>query len=140
MKAVLDTNIYVSALLKPAGQAGQILERWRDGTFDLVLSEAILTELADVYTRARFRRVVARSPAWLTTLVTDLRQIAVLVEPAPVQAVPDDPDDDVIVGTALAAAAAAIVTGDAHLLALRGYRGIAILTPRSFLEMLTTAS
>ncbi len=136
MRGVLDTNVYVSALIKPAGLAGQILDRWQAGQFEIVLAEAILVELHDVRSRLRRRQAVVRSPEWIAALLVDLRRSAILVEPEPVRAVPDDPDDDVIVGVALAAGADAIITGDAHLLGLRSYRGIPILTPRGFLEAL----
>jgi predicted nucleic acid-binding protein len=44
-RAVLDTNVYVSALLAPAGSPAQILERWADGEFDVIVSPLLLAEL-----------------------------------------------------------------------------------------------
>ena len=59
--------------------------------------------------------------------MTDLPEIRV---------VPDDPDDDMVVATALAAEAEYLVTGDRHLLSLGSYQGVSMLKPARFLEVL----
>jgi predicted nucleic acid-binding protein len=46
-----------------------------------------------------------------------------------------DPDDDNVLGTALAADCKCIITGDKDLLALDGHEGISIQSPRGFLTM-----
>jgi uncharacterized protein len=51
-----------------------------------------------------------------------------------VRAVPDDPDDNRILECALAADAWFIVSGDRHLLTLRAYQSMSIVSPREFLE------
>jgi predicted nucleic acid-binding protein len=53
--------------------------------------------------------------------------------------VPQDPDDDKFIETALVGGAAIIVSGDRHLLALGKVQGIEILTARQFLERLAVA-
>lgn len=54
-RAVLDANVYVSALLAPAGGPAQILERWADGEFDVIVSPLLLAELERVLRRPKFK-------------------------------------------------------------------------------------
>ena len=48
MKVVLDANLFISAVLVPYGHPAQILQAWRDGRFELVMSIAILAEIRRV--------------------------------------------------------------------------------------------
>lgn len=50
--------------------------------------------------------------------------------------VADDPDDDKFLEVAIASEADCVVSGDIHLLELGSVRGIAVLTPRDFVERL----
>lgn len=66
-----------------------------------------------------------------------LRTYGMVVKPAmDVRGVADDEDDDLVLATAVAGRADYLVTGDKGLLALRKFRGVAIITPRTFLDLL----
>jgi uncharacterized protein len=54
-RVVLDCNVFVSALLAPNGTPAQILDRWADGGFDLIVSPLLLAELETVLSRPKFR-------------------------------------------------------------------------------------
>jgi predicted nucleic acid-binding protein len=56
VRAVLDPNVLVSAVISPAGPAGSILLAWSLGQFELVTSPKLLDELADVLARPKLRR------------------------------------------------------------------------------------
>jgi len=56
VRAVLDPNVLVSALISPAGPPREIVGAWMQGRFDLVASPALLGELRDVLERPKFRR------------------------------------------------------------------------------------
>lgn len=136
--AVIDTNAIVSNLLSPAGVPGQMMSRWKAGLFEIALSEAILEEIREVLIRPKIVRLSKLSADELEEFLQLLQTSAVFVkEPLMIlRVVREDPDDDVILATALAANADVIVTGDSHLLALERYEGIPIVTPRIFLAML----
>ncbi len=55
LKLVLDTNVFVSALLKRSGVPGQILQARRDGRFDLLVSDPLYEELSDVLRRRKLK-------------------------------------------------------------------------------------
>jgi predicted nucleic acid-binding protein len=69
--------------------------------------------------------------------LADLQAVADLVnDTGGVGGVCQDPDDDVVLAAAVESHASAIVTGDIDLLALGEYEGIAIVTPRAFLDLI----
>ena len=55
VKAVIDTNIWVSALLNPSGYPARLRKSFEKGVFKVVVSETILEELTDVLSRPRIR-------------------------------------------------------------------------------------
>jgi len=59
VRAVLDPNVLVSAAISPAGPPRQILTAWTDERFELIVSSALLAELAEVLARPKFRRTSA---------------------------------------------------------------------------------
>lgn len=129
MKLVLDTNVLVAALV--ADGLCRDLVRRRVRAHTLCTSEALLRELAATL-RRKFR-VNATDVPWLE----EYRARALVVSPAPLpKPVCRDPDDDLVLATAVAAQAEYIVTGDEDLLVLKAYAGISIVTPRHFLEHL----
>jgi hypothetical protein len=130
VRIVLDTNVLLSALVRP-GVCKLVLDACLlRKKHNVVLSEHILREFARV---AQVKFEVPGSEVRNT--VGFLRRVTELVEPADVPpGACRDPDDLPVLGTALAGRADCLVTGDADLLALGEYRGIPILTPRGFYE------
>lgn len=129
---VLDTNVVLSGIFF-AGVPGRILEAWRAGALTLVLSPAILAE----YHRAG-TALAARYPeagALLDGVLALLARSATIVDARPLDApVAPDPDDDKFLACALAADVRTIVTGDKPRLSVSGWAGLAILTPRQFVD------
>ena len=138
MKAVLDTNCLVSALLKPVGPSGQIVEQWRARAFELVVSPGTLTELVEVLHRPH---IVNKHPIREPDIQNYVRLLLTRAEVAPgllmLDAVPDDPKDNHVLAAAVETSCKYIVSGDRHLLDLREFQGIKIVTPREFLTLLT---
>lgn len=130
MNIVLDTNVFVSGVFFP-GPPYRILQAWRDGRLQIVLSRDILAEHQRVGEKLaeQFPRV---NLAPLIDLVAAKGKIVqVLRLPAPVC---DDPDDDKFLARALAGRCKIIVSGDKHLLKVTGYRGIKVMRPIDFVE------
>lgn len=128
MRIVLDTNIFVSALIQSRGHSATLVSAWLEAEFALVTSNAQLDELRRVVSRPRLEKWITRKEC--DKLLDSIPVEAILVEPVQVQISPD-PDDDVILGTAIAGNANLIVTGDkSHLLALKNVAGIPIVSAR----------
>lgn len=130
MKIVLDTNVFVSAVFF-GGVPGRILEAWRDGRLQLVLSAAILDEYQRVgqVLSAQYFGVDLEPLLALLTVEAEIIEAPAL--PTPVSA---DPDDDKFFACASAAAVAVIISGDRDLLDHDGWRGIRVLRPRQFAD------
>ena len=135
-RAVLDTNVLVSALISPGGGSARLLLELRSGGFELLLSPLLIAELRDVLRRDKFRRYVseAEADAYVELIRTEG---VVRADPAPSpEPLSADPDDEFLIDLARDARADALVTGDAHLLELRAI--IPAMTPAEFLETLTS--
>ena len=126
MKLVLDTNVVISGLLW-SGNPRQILDAARVGRVELSTSRPLLEELTKVLERRKFEGKITASGLPVDAIVDRYAVLARLVRPEPTKRIVADPDDDVVIGTALAAKADWIVSGDGHLLELRDYQGIRIL-------------
>ncbi|HEY0968339.1 MAG TPA: putative toxin-antitoxin system toxin component, PIN family [Opitutaceae bacterium] len=125
MKLVLDTNVLLSAILVP-GSCRELL-KGRALAHIWFSSPGLLAELAEKLA-GKLALDPERTPLYLV-----YRQRAHLVTPAPLPApVSRDPDDDLVLATALAAEADVIITGDKDLLVLDAYAGIRIRSPRQF--------
>lgn len=134
MRAVLDPNVLVAALISPSGPRRAIISAWTEGRFDLIVSSILLGELRDVLSRPKFRRWVSRDAAM--TYVDGIHGSATIADdPSRRPPVSPDPDDDYLVALARSASATWLVSGDQHLVSL-GEVQPPVLTPRRFLEEL----
>ncbi len=133
-RVVLDTNVLVSSLIK-RGRSRELLARIVENKLSLVLSEEILSEFIDVMSRDKFRRYATRFE--VKRFVGFLLQIAEVVKvKSRLKAVKEDPDDDKILECAFDGKANYIVSGDEHLLKMRRYRRIEIVSVAEMLEKL----
>ena len=139
IRAVLDVNVLASGSLKAPTPPGLLLDIWQAGSFRLIISEHILTNLQRALAKTYFRRrlTAAETNAFLALL----RQEAILAPiTASVQGVAPDAEDDLVLATAMSGQVDYLVTGDAAFRDLLTYRGIRIVSPRAFLEILTSPS
>ena len=138
LRAVLDANIYASALVRPDGPPGRILRRLlADRAFEVVLSGSILVELRRCLDYPKLRKFIPLADDEIDRWILALELIADTVTPRrEVRAVLDDPDDDHLLAAALEGRAAFLVTGDRHVLALGEHEGVRIVTPAEFLKIL----
>jgi putative PIN family toxin of toxin-antitoxin system len=137
LRAVLDANIYVSALLRPEGPPGQIIERFlRDVALEIVLSPTIVEEVLRALAYPKVRRLM-RSTTVPDLWFEDMVVLADLVSGTRhLSAVCADPDDDKYIAAAIEGRADFVVTGDRQLLALVEHDGVRIASPRAFLDLL----
>lgn len=132
-RAVLDTNVYISIFTSPKGELGSIWEQALKGTYTLLISPAIVAEVAGVL-RAKFQ--------WpeeaIKTRVKRFARMAEIITPKTIpNVIKNDPSDNHILACAADGQANIIVTGDKrHLLPLKEYKEIPIVRPVDFLRML----
>ncbi len=133
---VADTNTVISGLLW-GGAPRQLLDAARRGEVLLLTSPELLAELGDVLSRPKFAKRLEVAGVTAAELVTGYAALAQVVRiPAVEPVIADDPDDDVVLATAVTAGAEVIASGDHHLLALGQYKGIAILPAAELLVRL----
>lgn len=131
-RIVVDTNVLVSALIKkgkPLSLVQRLLEK-----HTVVLSSQMLAELADVLSRDKFTITNAQIDLFISLL---LRKSTVTSVSGNLNVISEDPDDNIVLLTAINGKADYIVSGDKHLLSLRKFEGIAIVTISQMLEILS---
>lgn len=129
MRAILDPNVIISALLSRDGTPAKVLRGWLEGRFDLIVSPLLLKELERALA---YPKLAERIKAEETTALIDwLGREAILVDdPAePPTSRSEDPGDDYLLALA-EAERAVLVSGDRHLLALTSE--LPVLTAREF--------
>jgi len=133
VRAVLDSNVIISALLAPRGTPAKVLRAWLDGAFELVASDALLAELqrAMAYPKLRRRIEAAEAQELIELLRREARMTNNPDDPPSTRS--PDPDDDSLIALG-AVAQAAIVSGDGHLLGLA--RELPVYSPAEFLVLL----
>lgn len=142
MKIVLDTNVLISAFLSRSGVPYQVFELTRTSDVTLVMSQAVFQELERVirypHLRAhanynddqvkQFLRGIQRGSLWVS-----VNETLTLIE--------DDETDNRFIELAVAGKAKYVITGDKrHLLPLRRYQGIEIVSPTEFLALYKSSS
>jgi uncharacterized protein len=138
MRLVLDTNTVVSGLLW-SGPPSQVIDAAITGMVRLFVSAALLDELFDVLQRPKLTRRLALRGLTVQELLAEYAKLVSVVSPTTLPAsVSIDPDDDAVLACALAAQAEAIVSGDHHLLDLKVYQGIPILTAPDLLALIAS--
>lgn len=105
-----------------------LLQAGREKRIELFTSAALLAELTDILGRRKFARKIAASLLTIDQIVDRYAVLAALVRPAPTPRIAPDPDDDVVIGTALAAKADLIVTGDQPLLSVAEHQGVRMVS------------
>jgi putative PIN family toxin of toxin-antitoxin system len=128
VRAVFDTNIYVSAFAIRAGRAEAALLKAVEGEAQLVISKAIIHELLDVLARK-----FGRDAEELARIAVFLAELADVVQPRRKIEVLRDDTDNRILECAITGHADVIVTGDRAMLELGEYQGVRIMTLREFL-------
>lgn len=136
MRAVVDTNILVRALIMPHGTVGPVLLRLRQREYTLLYAQSLLEELIDVLNRPRIRRKYDLSQDDIKTIISLILLRGEAVEPEQPITICRDPKDNKFLEVAVAGKADVIVSGDEDLLVLHPFEGIPIVQPRTFLELL----
>lgn len=138
LTATLDANVLVSGILgylRDNSTPGILLRRFEAKTFHLVLSGHILDEVNRTLKRPDVARRLSFPEADDARRALN-RQAKLISITASVQGIATHAEDDLVLATALSGNADYLVTGDKGLLSVGSYRGVRIVTPRDFLDIL----
>ena len=129
---VLDTNALISALGWKKGNPRRIFEKCLFGEYRLVESRNLIEEFTSVMKRPKFDFI---SEEEKQEFLIHLLQMCDLVEPkTQIEAIKEDPKDNIVLECAVEGKADFIISGDPHLLKLKEFKGIKIVKPAEFLE------
>jgi putative PIN family toxin of toxin-antitoxin system len=139
LRVTIDTNLFVSAILRAGSVPGLVLTAWEHDEYQLAIDAELHAEIADALTRPKLRQRYTVAPERRERL---LRELQAAVQLFPRIALPihcRDPKDDKLLACALGGGADVLVTGDRDLLVLDGEPALGtlrVLNPLDFLTFL----
>ena len=130
MRIVLDTNIFISGIFW-SGDSEKILFDWGNGKYKLIISTEIIREIVETLMDFKIQIPTNMLLLWISILSMNSN----IVEPQEeINVVKEDADDNKFIEAAIEGNANYIITQDKHLLKIKEFRGIKILTPKEFLD------
>lgn len=142
VRAVIDTNIWVSSLLNPTGYPAQLRRKWEEGKFKLIISDPLINEFIDVLSRPRIRDKYGIKQEMILELFLLIAQRADHVSVSGAISVCRDKDDNIIIETAIKGEAAYLVTRDddvktdEHVISFLKSYHISVLSVAEFLKVI----
>ena len=131
LRLVIDTNVLISSFF--GGNPKKVIDLWTEGRALLCVTYGVLEE---------YLRVIARLPIApesknkLVAILQEKRNTELVNPSKHYSVIREDPEDNKFIDCAVEAQADYIISGDAHLLQVKAYRGIAIYSPKVFLQMI----
>ena len=135
MRAVLDTNILVSAILTPGGPAHQVVQLVFRGDLQICIDNRIVSEYHEVLTRGKFSFSSKIVQEFLESLLVEAQEV--LCEPIPGR-FPNE-SDRAFIETAVAGRAGVLVTGNLKDFRVAQKFGVVVKTPSEFLKWWSVA-
>ena len=131
-KVTLDTNILISAM-GWEGNPKEVFSKIINKEIDLIVSNTQFDEFSRVLDYPKFEFTEEQKNKFMKLIL----KVATFVKPVEkIDIIKQDPDDNMILECAIAGKADHIITGDPHLLELKEFRGIKIVTAKKFLDEL----
>lgn len=129
MIAVIDTNVFMAALLNPSGAPAKIRRRWQQRQFETLISEAVLEEYADVLTHAPAIAIIDAQ-----VLIDEIEALSRRVKISGTLQACKDPDDDKFLETAVLGGVDFLVTKNLKHFPRKSYEGVRIVNVANFLK------
>ncbi|MBU1660099.1 MAG: putative toxin-antitoxin system toxin component, PIN family [Chloroflexi bacterium] len=136
LRVVLDTNVLVSGVISEKGSPRRILAAWKKEYFVLVTSIAIIAEIVRVLHYPHIKNKYRLEEDDIQLVETTLANDALVLDDMYQVRRSRDPEDDIFLACALEGRADYIVSGDPHLLEIKYYHGVQIISPSQLLEIL----
>ena len=128
IRATWDTNALASGAIAREGAIAELIDRWRRGDFEIVVSEHVLTELERTLGKPYFRiRLPEVDRKEFLALVRRFATVTPVTDPIP--AVLTHRGDNIVLATAISAGTAIIVSGDREMQRLDSYRSLRSFPP-----------
>jgi putative PIN family toxin of toxin-antitoxin system len=138
ISAVFDANVLVSGFPRQRGAPSDLIDRWLDNEFQLIVSERILDGVLRAWSKPWFRERFTRYEG--ERALSALRAQSTFVIPVPgIHGIAADVEDDLVLATAVAGNADYLVTGDRRFREIGQYGTIVIRSPREFVAILDHA-
>ena len=135
LRIVLDTVIFVRALINPKSRSGRLLFEYSD-RYKIIVSKPTAQELLEVIQRPeltrKYRNLAKVSPRQVIDLLSKAEAVEIGAPPSVVR----DPKDDIFIATALAGRADYLISEDKDLLVLGNTTGVSIIDTQTFIELL----
>ena len=131
MRAVLDTNVFVSGI-HWSGASEKVLRLWFLSKFKLISSTETVDEFVKTMTSFKVPMKIG-DVLWWESLILEKSEL--VVPNKKIEIIKDDPDDNKFIEAALEGKAEYIVTQDKHLLKIKEFKGIKIITPEEFIKL-----
>ena len=131
IRVVLDTNVFLSALLF-GGTPGKLIPLWKSGKIRPQLNKEIVSELLRVLAYPKFE--LSETEIQYLLYVEILPFCSIVASKSGAVVIKEDPSDDVFLRCCEISKAKALISGDSHLLGLKSYRNVPILTASEFLQ------
>lgn len=134
MKVVLDNNVFISGIFWQ-GLPHQIIELAEEKKIEIFSSQEILDELFGVLQKEKFEYLFQEGKTTRQEVFQKILDLVQICKPkVEIQVIKDDPSDNIFLACALASRADFIISGDSHLLKLKSFQGIPIITAQQFLK------
>lgn len=135
-RVVIDTNVLISGIIQRKGFPYKVVKSWEDETILLITSPLMIKEAKKVLNYPKIKKKYCLDEAKIKQTVLNLLKYSILIENPPALDVKkEDPDDNKVLSTAIEGKADYIVSGDSHLLDLKAYKEIKIITAKRFCEV-----
>ena len=141
-RAFIDTNIWISAFINPGGPPARVVEALEEGRFIPIISTALVEEIQDALNRPRIRRRRRFTDEQVARVLHTLEERAIRVVPSGTLRLCRDPDDDIMLESAVLGRANVVVSRDddikrdLELIDQLRRRGIEVLSVAQFLDLL----
>ena len=145
IKVVVDTNIWISSLIASSKTAARLVDEWRESKFEIVVSEQQVLELYEVLSRPKFLFKYRIARQEIDDIVSSIAVRAERVTLKGNTKLCRDPDDDIIIETAIRGRAKYLVTGDKDItndktvLSFLSRHGVSVISLSRFLAIINKA-
>jgi len=142
IKVVVDTNIWISSLIASSKTAARLVDEWREGNFEVIISEQQILELYEVFSRPKFLFKYRIDRQEIDDIVSSIATRAERVTLKGITKLCRDPDDDIIIETAVRGKAKYLVTGDKDItndktiLSFLSRHGVTVISLSRFLAVI----
>lgn len=133
MKVIIDTNVFVSGIFWEGNFCSQIINKWKNKEFELVSSMEIIDEFIKTLKDFRIQMPEDMIEEWRNLIIEN----SIMVEPiTKLDIIKEDSDDNKFLEAGITGKTDLIISQDKHLLKLKEYQGIKIVSPQGALLLL----